>query len=281
VTPDPKGIIRKAANELIDEVASDRDLQRSWAKHVEKIHFVPVQYRVFGGLLQSLNIKFGNFIEVLISLVVEADPLVNAHPVSRTKPLLSFSPETDRLIDAYITMRQQPTSSDLCDEDFRLLVDQIFANERTERLPKSTVTKDIDALFQTSSGEMVYLEIKYNDDHDTGKFQDINRKFLKTYAGLVNLLEIDDPTKLTPILYYFNPVKRWGPIYVPSSNILRGRQLFDKYFAMDFTDVDSGLREISNDQLVLAKFDDLYRRIREKSQNPPLASMELPDTEGQ
>ncbi len=180
-----------------------------------------------------------------------------------------------------MTMRQQPGSSDLCDDDFRLLISEIFDNERVKQLPKVSVIKDIDALFQTSSGEIVYLEIKYNDDHDTGKFQDINRKFLKTYAGLVNLLEIDGPAKLTPILYYFNPVKRWGPVYIPSSNIFRGSQLFDKYFAMNFADVDADLREISNDQLILAKFDTLHRRIREKSQNLPPRSMDLPDSEGE
>lgn len=278
---DPQEIIRDAANELINKVASDRDVQRLWAKHEEKIHFVPIQYRILGGLLQSLNIRFGNFIEVLISLVVKADPLVTAHSASRTKPVLSFSSETDRLIDTYITMRQQPGSSDLCDEDFKSLVTGIFENERVKRLPGVTVIKDVDALFQTGSGEYVYLEIKYNDDHDTGKFQDINRKFLKTYAGLVNLLEVEDPATLTPVLYYFNPIKRWGPVYVPSSNVLRGRQLFDKYFATDFEDVDKSLREISDDPVVLARFDDLYQRICHKSQIVPPDSTTSPGGEGQ
>ena len=32
--------------------------------------------------------------------------------------------------------------------------------------------QDIDLLFETNDS-IVYLEIKYNDDHDTGKFADI------------------------------------------------------------------------------------------------------------
>ena len=50
----------------------------------------------------------------------------------------------------------------------------------------------IDALFQPNEESYVYVEIKYNDDHDTGKFVDINRKFIKTYAGLVNDLGLPD-----------------------------------------------------------------------------------------
>jgi len=139
-----KQIVRDAIVKIIRDTASERNIGRSLRLHEAKIHFVPTKYRVLGGLLQSLNIKFGNFIEKLIALVVERD------------------------------------------------------------------AKDVDALFKSWAGQIVYLEIKYNDDHDTGKFVDINRKFIKTYAGLVNLLGITDAAQLKPVLYYFNPVKRWG-----------------------------------------------------------------------
>ena len=45
------------------------------------------------------------------------------------------------------------------------------------------ITHDVDILFKNlKSNTYYYVEVKYNDDHDTGKFVDINRKFLKTYA---------------------------------------------------------------------------------------------------
>ncbi|MDM8530114.1 hypothetical protein QUF63_03020, partial [Anaerolineales bacterium HSG25] len=99
-------------------------------------------------------------------------------------------------------------------------------------------------------------------DHDTGKFVDINRKFIKTYAGLINHLKIDDPDQLKPILYYFNPVKRWGPIYVPSKNIYRGSQIFDEYFQIKYSDIDRYLQNLGDDEDIIAIFDDLYKRIR-------------------
>ena len=96
---------------------------------------------------------------------------------------------------------------------------------------------------------IIYLEIKYNDDHDTGKFVDINRKFIKIYAGLVNHLAKKDVRKLKPILYYFNPTKKWGPIYTPTSNIYRGSQLFDEFFETKFTDIESYLRNLGEADL--------------------------------
>ncbi|WP_240329917.1 hypothetical protein [Helicobacter suis] len=29
--------------------------------HKNKIHFIPTKYRILGGILQSMNIQFGNF----------------------------------------------------------------------------------------------------------------------------------------------------------------------------------------------------------------------------
>lgn len=49
-------------------------------KHNKKVHFIPVRYRILGGILQGLNIKFGNFIEQLIHNLVEIDTGINALP---------------------------------------------------------------------------------------------------------------------------------------------------------------------------------------------------------
>lgn len=127
------------------------------------------------------------------------------------------------------------------------------------------IIRDVDGLFKSSDGTIVFAEIKYNDDHDTGKFLNINRKFIKTWAGLINRLSIKTRDQFLPIIYYFNPVKRWGPIYTPSRNIMRGSQLFDQFFATKYSDVDRYLQEIGDDAMVLSLFDDLYNKIRNKS----------------
>lgn len=257
-----QGIIRQAVEELIDASTNEEAIRKGLELHQQKIHFVPPQYRVIGGILQSLNIKFGNFIEKLIDLIIQADSVVEAHRISGKKVSLSFSAKTDAMIDAYITTRQLPTSPDDCAAQYQELKNNIFEIERRSSEPKQTIRKDIDALFRAGDGRYVYAELKYNDDHDTGKFVDINRKFIKTYAGLLNELEIDDMKDLRPVIYYFNPIKRWGPIYVPSKDIVRGKQMFEMYFSTKFNEVDRYLREIGEDPVILKLFDDVYQKVR-------------------
>ncbi len=259
-----RAIIRESVKQLINESASEAKIRKSFETHREKVHFVPIRYRVMGGILQSLNIKFGNFIERMIALVIESDDNVEALPSSGSKIPLAMTARTDSLIDQYITQRQLPDSPDQCDDLFSELMHDIIAIEVSAGPDeKQVVTKDIDALFRTKDdGRVIYLEIKYNDDHDTGKFVDINRKFLKTYAGLVNHLRVVDAQELTPLLYYFNPTKRYGPIYTPSSNIYRGDRLFEEFFSIKYSDIDRQLRDIGNDEEILGIFDQLYHRVR-------------------
>ena len=107
------------------------------------------------------------------------------------------------------------------DEQYLELMQEIFETEKAaSAFNKQRIRHDVDVLFKARDGRSIYLEVKYNDDHDTGKFVSINRKFLKTYAGLVNHLQVEGFEDLTPYIYYFNPTKRYGPIYVPSRSIL-------------------------------------------------------------
>ena len=242
---------------------SDANIRRIAERHQEKIHFVPIRYRVIGGILQGLNIKFGNFIEKLMSNIVEIDEGVEKMPDSGKKIRLYFTDETDALIDSYISGRQLPESPDDCTPLFDNLLESIVAIERNASADdRHGIVKDIDALFRTSEGLTVYAELKYNDDHDTGKFADINRKFIKTWAGLVVRLTITSADDLRPILYYLNPRKRYGPIHIPSRNIMRGPQLFDQFLQTKFDDVDRYLAEIGDDEEVLRIFDELIDKVR-------------------
>jgi hypothetical protein len=67
------------------------------AKHLKKAHFVPIKYRVLGGFLQFLNIKFGNFIEVLMDKVIST--LTEAWKRERKNFLLSRENFHDEELD--------------------------------------------------------------------------------------------------------------------------------------------------------------------------------------
>ncbi|HEU0295112.1 MAG TPA: hypothetical protein VFR47_20385 [Anaerolineales bacterium] len=226
---------------------------------------MPIRYRIIGGILQGLNIKFGNFIEQLLRNIVETDTGVRTMEDSGKKIKLFFTHQTDALIDTYITDRQLPNSPDDCTELFDALLADILEieSDATEK-QRQGITKDVDGLFQTDDGLIVYTELKYNDDHDTGKFVDINRKFIKTWAGLAVRYQIQSTSQLLPILYYFNPKKRYGPIYVPSRNIMRGPQLFERFLHIGYDDVDGYLSEIGDDPEILAIFDTMYDSVRNK-----------------
>lgn len=258
-----KQIIRKTVLQMLEESTSPENIRRMIEKHEEKVHFVPIRYRIIGGILQGLNIKFGNFIEQLLRNIVEIDTGVKVMEDSGKKIRLFFTHQTDALIDTYITDRQLPNSPDDCTKVFDSLLKEILAIEsQATNEQRQGITKDVDGLFQTDDGLIVYTELKYNDDHDTGKFVDINRKFIKTWAGLAVRYQIQSTRELLPILYYFNPKKRYGPIYAPSKNIMRGAQLFERFLHINYDDVDGYLSEIGDDPEILAIFDRMYDTVR-------------------
>ena len=194
---------------------------------------------------------------------METDTGVRPLEDSGKKIKLYFTHETDALIDGYITERQLPNSPDDCTEAFNALLDRILEIEsEASEEERQGIIKDVDGLFQIQDGLIVYTELKYNDDHDTGKFVDINRKFIKTWAGLSVRYHIQSKDQLLPILYYFNPTKRYGPIYTPSQNIMRGSQLFERFLLIRYEDVDQYLTEIGDDPEILAIFDRMYDTVR-------------------
>ncbi len=167
------------------------------------------------------------------------------------------------MINSYITARQLPNSPDDCTPQFDELLRKILEIEHAARDDqRQGLVKDVDGLFLAKDGTMVYTELKYNDDHDTGKFADINRKFIKTWAGLAVRLKIKRSNELLPIIYYFNAHKRYGPIHTPSRNIMRGPQLFEKFLQVKYADVDGYLAAIGDDPEILAIFDRVFEQIR-------------------
>ncbi len=107
------------------------------------------------------------------------------------------------------------------------------------------------------------MEVKYNDDHDTGKYAYINRKFIKSYIGISNILKIYDRNKFKPILYYLTQKKLKGNIYLPEEeNIYRGDKLFTEFFTINYKDLDNLMNNIGDDEDIVKLFDNLHNKIR-------------------
>lgn len=257
---DVNTLINQAVLEIIHHTGSTEKLDMMKHKHAMKIHFIPSKYRVFGGLIQSMNIQFGNFIEVLMSLIIENEDkyeILTEYSGNRNNNF-QLSQTNDKRIDEYITHCKIgiPASEDV----FSKLLQDIVTDTDTSLL---SFKHDIDLLFRDKETKKVYyLEVKYNDDHDTGKFIDINRKFIKTYAYLTRELQIENSNDLVPILFFFTNKKLKINPYIPEyPNIKRGKAFFDEFLSISYEEVEQCMNQLSESPLVQQMFDDLYETV--------------------
>lgn len=257
--------ISDAVDKLIAHSTEEVKLNTLSKKHAKKVHFIPVKYRILGGILQSMNIQFGNFLENTISNIVALHPnnkITTQYSGKRSNDF-RLSKKSAELIDEYILSCQTENyTEDVLTEKYISLLKQLIKteNEETETVK---FNQDIDLLFrQTAENRYVYVEIKYNDDHDSDKFVGINRKFLKTFALLVRELGIKALSEIKPVLMYFNSKKLKGNIYLPENlAIYRGKKFFDIFTQVNYDDIDSCFKNISESRLLNEKFDSLCSRI--------------------
>lgn len=122
-----KELIKQTIKEIIDK--SENKIHMLLEKHNQKIHFIPSRYRVLGGLLQSMNIQFGNFIEILMLNLVKNEERYEVLEKYSGKKYNKFyiSNENENLIDNYITKCQTGRIGNL-NEDFIQLKKEILSN---------------------------------------------------------------------------------------------------------------------------------------------------------
>lgn len=258
-------VMKKSIEVMISNAGSDKKIGVLKKKHEKKIHFIPIKYRVFGGIMQSMNIQFGNFIEEAIHQILLANKnneIIEKYSGKRSNKFYT-SKKTERLIDQYITDCQTYSYSEAEQTtNYNRLLEMICENEKDEDLEVINFKHDVDVLFKDNiSGITYYVEIKYNDDHDTGKFTDINRKLLKTYAYLVRELKIYDKDKFRPMLFYFTNKRMKGNIYIPESEIYRGNRFFDKYTTIKYADLEEYMLSISENEETINQFNDMYNKV--------------------
>jgi hypothetical protein len=257
-------ILTDSIRELIQHSSSEDKIRGLEDKHNVKLHFIPYKYRVFGGILQSMNIQFGNFIEKVMAEVISDNPnneLVEEYSGKKSNSF-SLSKKSDALIDAYITNCQ---TNNLSEQELQTayenLIDEIKENESNTENETAIFKHDVDVLFRDKTKDIYYyVEIKYNDDHDTGKFVDINRKLLKTYAYLQR--ELGERVTVAPILFYFNNKKMKGNIYLPEDKVIyRGKRFFEAFANVKYEEMDNYMKTISESPETIQAFDELYQRV--------------------
>lgn len=281
---DAEKLINIAVEEMISKISDKEKIKFILEKHISKIHFVPLSYRVFGGLLQSLNIQYGNFIEVLMSVLIENEKgenniaryKINKELSGKRSNKFEISKSVEQMIDEYISHCQTDYKINELKQNFNNLLESIANNKDRD---VATFKHDIDLLFEdVNTGINYYVEIKYNDDHDTGKFVDINRKLIKTYAYLFNTLKLSNKNQLVPILFYFNNKKKKTNPYIPEpSNLKRGQTFFDDFLSISYDDIFDLLKRLGLSQDVNDKFDGLYQKVLSYVKEYDTSSVKIDD----
>ncbi|WLP85889.1 HinfI family type II restriction enzyme [Mycoplasma seminis] len=263
-----KTYIKNKLMSNMEKAFSRKSMKKLFQKHSQKNHYISLHYRVAAGIVQSQSIQFGNFIEDLIKEMMNNDNSnfeILTEFSGKRKCEFKLIKSNDALIDEYITNRK--IENELEDQKkFKNLIEKISHNIKSDTFRQDNIitTNDIDLLFYSNSDNKIYyVEIKYNDDHDSGKFIDINRKLLKTFAYLKQEFS-DKDVEIVPILYYFNEgAKKSKNVYLPKENIMYGHEFFEKFLSIDYYSLAEYLNNLSRDNDIRDKFNELLNVVFE------------------
>lgn len=260
--------ILKSVEKIIQNTTNEKKISELKNKHREKVHFIPIRYRVLNGMLQSMNIQFGNFLEETISSIVEEKEnyIILENYSGKKDKKFSCSKKSIAEIDGYINACQNNNYNDeTLEKEYNTLLEKLvnYENNAIEEDLERGIKQDIDLIFQDKiTKQIIYTEIKYNDDHDTGKFIDINRKVLKTLALLIHEFKITDVKNIKLVLMYFNNKRMKGNIYLPEEKVIyRGEKFFEAFTNVNYNEIDSCFKQISESEEINKKFDELCSKV--------------------
>lgn len=271
--------------EIMENTFSDDLIEESFKTQLKISHVIPIRHRVLGGLYQAVNIKFGNFLEILVKEIIKNDdnytlvssintslPIENKNFLNKlgiksfssenkviggSNTLFIISDRNQRLIDNYITECTKSTADkENVEINFKKLLKQIEINIKEEKENPNiydfvTFNNDVDLLFfKNKNNHYYYVELKKEDNHDSGKTKDMYKKVIKTFVCLL-YQEYSNQNKnfkieaLTPILLFFGNIKNQSNI-LPASNVYSGESFFNEYLTISFNEINNKMCKVSN-----------------------------------
>ena len=277
-------LITNETTKIIEETFSEKEIELKFKEQLIISHFLPIRHRVLGGLYQSINIKFGNFLENLLKKLINDSKeykVVSSininHKIFTNKNLKNFeenrfinggkqtcfiiSNRNQILIDNYVNeCIKVGAEKSKIEENFKNLLAEIQNNIKEEKEnPKiydfSIFKNDVDLLFfKTCNNDYYYVELKKEDNHDSGKTKDMYKKVIKTFTCLLYEDYSDNDNRLminslTPILLFFGDIKNPSNI-LPKENVFSGSLFFDNYLNISFNMINENMCEVSNSKKI-------------------------------
>ena len=259
-------LIWESINLLLKDVDTQKNIVEKSEKQFQKVHFIPVQHRVFGSVLQSLNIKFGNFLEMFIKKLIDKRTCYQIENFKGNAINKAVSRDEEGAINEYLNKRESSSQPPSVKELNGLLQTPFSEIEAIDSLAKKKKI-DVDLVFRKNN-DIYFVEIKYEDNHDTGKLPDIYRKIFRTYFSLRR--HYKNQFRIRPFLFYFLEQKRWDSKYmVEKENVLRGQDFWTTFSDIDAQEINECFEFIANNEVIVNKFDQLKNKIDEhiKSKN--------------
>lgn len=252
-----KELLDKEINNLFEKNFEKKEIIKRYNENKNKIHYLPISYRVFSGTLQSLNIKFGYFLENIIKSIVKIDELYIVDDMSGGKIKRNVSKEQSALISNYIEKYKKIENFSFRKNEFNELLNNFSFNKDEEELSRKKI--DIDLLIRDNK-EYFLIEVKYRDNHDTGKTENIPKKMLDTYFSLKWIIP---DNKINLYLFYFTSKNesRKNKFLDEKNNILRGEEFFEKFTKTKYSDIIFVFNEFSNSKKIKKLFDESFLKI--------------------
>lgn len=261
--------IKKIANSEIKKIIEDDDFDKIIKsliyRNKNKISFVPLRFQVVSGFLQSLNIKFIKFIESFIAEIIRLEQKFLVSELTQKEIFVFTSVREDKKITEYmskIKAKSKNNSGEFSQKDFKSLIKLPYLDH--EKL-KEKEKIQIDLLISDLKKEhYFYFEIKGNDDHDSGKFENINRKLFHNYFGLRRYFIKNDIhfKSITPKIIYFNSVKKKDNNFLGEKiNIYRGEEFWNKYTNTDFNELYDVIRDVQTNLETVKYFENIVNKV--------------------
>ena len=244
-----------AAKKNVENAFNEEKIMEEFKKFKKTLHILPESERVYYGRLHALKINFGDVCVDIAVEIINSSDRTELHNLSGKKIKENISDQGGVLIDTYMRSHKE-TQTTL--SEFNELIKSLKENEIG--ITGSNKKIDVDLLFKDlETGDLYFYEAKYNDDHDTGKFKNLNQKVLDTYASLLNILNDKERDILIANLMYFTETVRYGPQYIPKEHQRRGGEFFKKHLNYDISYLDELYKLAANEMEPLLQ--DKYKEI--------------------
>lgn len=262
--------------EFIQQIGDEKSIVSAHEKSAKVRQLLPLRDIIVTALLRAAQGQQGFLVEEILKEAVKDESHLVCHDYSdQTLVSLEYTQRSAEQIEEYFlegrrhSLRTLRNNSSLVRDKFTELLDEITDNERWISIQDVDSNNfNIDLLFtDTRTNVTNCIEIKFSDYQRGRSFENIVRKMLLIYAGLLNDSSIPKGTvgenTVHIGLYYFNVFNSVSTRrYLPEDYVYKGKDFFQSFLThITYREVVNMIEKMHNSSEVKDAFDDMYSRV--------------------